>query len=73
MVCYLKDGQTRYFAGVFVGWAVVEGVRKGVPPTGVISSYGAGTLIHGKGYLLFKGAHSKLLYTANKDWLIIEG
>jgi hypothetical protein len=74
VVVFLEGGQKRYFAGIFVGYAMVHGTRK-TPTEGVISTIGKDTVIPktaGKVYLEFKGAHSILLYKANTDWLIVE-
>jgi hypothetical protein len=74
VVVFLEGGQKRYFAGTFVGYAMVHGTPKR-PTEGVISTIGKNTVIPktaGKVYLKFKGSHSTLLYKANTDWLIIE-
>jgi hypothetical protein len=74
VVVFLEGGQKKYFAGTFMGDAMLHGTRK-TPTEGVISTIGKNAVIPktaGKVYLQFKGAHSTLLYKANTDWLIIE-
>ena len=74
LVVYLKNHEQKVYSGLFVGYAMVNGVRK-TPTDGVAFSSGKGEMIDetaGKVYYLFKGPHTVLLYRANVDWLIVQ-
>ena len=71
---YLKNHEQKVYSGLFVGYAVVNGVRK-TPTDGVVFSSGKGERMDetaGKVYYVFKGPHTALLYRANIDWLIVQ-
>ena len=71
---YLKNHGQKTYSGVFIGYAIVNGIRK-TPTDGVVFSSGKGEAIDetsGKVYYLFKGPHTALLYRANIDWLIVQ-
>jgi len=73
LVVYQKNHEQKVYSGVFIGYAMVNGVRK-TPTDGVAFSSGKGEMIDetaGKVYYLFKGPHTVLLYRANIDWLIV--
>jgi hypothetical protein len=74
LVVYQKNHEQKVYSGVFIGYAMVNGVRK-TPTDGVAFSSGKGEMIDetaGKVYYLFKGPHTVLLYRANIDWLIVQ-
>jgi hypothetical protein len=74
LVVYQKSHEQKVYSGVFIGYGVVNGVRK-TPTDGVAFSSGKGEMIDetaGKVYYLFKGPHTVLLYRANIDWLIVQ-
>jgi hypothetical protein len=74
LVVYQKRHEQKVYSGVFIGYGVVNGVRK-TPTDGVAFSSGKGEMIDetaGKVYYLFKGPHTVLLYIANIDWLIVQ-
>ena len=74
LVVYLKNHEQKVYSGVFIGFALVNGIRK-TPTDGVVFSSGKGEVIDetaGKVYYLFKGPHTALLYRANVDWLIVQ-
>ena len=74
LVVYQKSHEQKVYSGVFIGYGVVNGVRK-TPTDGVAFSSGKGETIDetaGKVYYLFKGPHTVLLYRANIDWLIVQ-
>jgi hypothetical protein len=74
LVVYQKNHQQNVYSGMFIGYAMVNGVRK-TPTDGVAISSGKGEVMDetaGKVYYLFKGAHTVLLYRANIDWLIVQ-
>jgi hypothetical protein len=74
LVVYPKNHEQKVYSGVFIGYAMVNGVRK-TPTDGVAFSSGKGEMIDettGKVYYLFKGPHTVLLYRANIDWLIVQ-
>jgi hypothetical protein len=73
LVVYEKNHQQKVYSGMFIGYALVNGVRK-TPTDGVAFSSGKGEAMDetaGKVYYLFKGPHTVLLYRANIDWLIV--
>ena len=70
----LKNHEQKVYSGVFVGYALVTGVRK-TPTDGLAMIGGKEEVIDesaGKVYYLFKGPHTVLLYRANVDWLIVQ-
>lgn len=79
----LKNGQTRYYSGTFIGFMAVTDsndvkllVNHGWIPTGKpqkIATVDKNTAKQAWLYLAFKGAHSTLLYRDKSMWLIIEG
>jgi len=74
LVVYLKNHEQKIYSGLFVGYAVVNGVRK-TPKDGVVFSSGKGEAVDetaGKVYYVFKGPRTALLYRANIDWLIVQ-
>ena len=74
LVVYLKNHEQKVYSGVFVGFALVNGVRK-TPTDGVVLSNGKGEAMYetaGKVYYVFEGPHTVLLYRANVDWLIVQ-
>ena len=74
LVVYQKNHEQKVYSGVFIGYAMVNGVRK-TPTDGVAFSSGKGEIIDetaGKVYYLFKGPHTVLLFRANIDWLIVQ-
>jgi hypothetical protein len=74
LVVYQKNHEQKVYSGVFIGYAMVNGVRK-TPTDGVAFSSGKGDVFDetaGKVYYLFKGPHTVLLYRANIDWLIVQ-
>ena len=74
LVVYLKNQQQKVYSGLFVGYAVVNGVRK-TPRDGVVFSSGKGESMDetaGKIYYVFTRPHTALLYRANIDWLIVQ-
>jgi len=74
LVVYMKNHEQKVYSGLFVGYAVVNGVRK-TPKDGVVFSSGKGESIDetaGKIYYVFVGPHTALLYRANIDWLIVQ-
>jgi len=74
LVVYLKNHEQKVYSGVFVGYALVNGVRK-TPTDGVVFSSAKGEAMYetaGKVYYVFKGPHTALLYRANIDWLIVQ-
>ena len=71
---YLKNHEQKVYSGVFIGYGMVNGVRK-TPTDGVAFSSSKGEGMDetaGKVYYLFKGPHTVLLYRANIDWLIVQ-
>ena len=71
---YLKNHEQKVYSGVFIGYAIVNDIRK-TPTDGVVFSSGKGEAIDetaGKVYYLFKRPHTALLYRANIDWLIVQ-
>ena len=63
LVMYLKNHEQKVYSGLFVGYAVVNGVRK-TPTDGVVFSSGKGEAMYetaGKIYYVFKGPHTALL------------
>ncbi len=74
LVVYLQNHEQKVYSGLFVGYAMVNGVRK-TPTDGVVYSSGKDEAIYenaGKIYYVFKGPHTALLYRANVDWLIVQ-
>jgi hypothetical protein len=74
LVVYLKNHEQKVYSGVFIGFALVNGIRK-TPTDGVVFSSGKGEPMYetaGKVYYLFKGPNTALLYRANVDWLIVQ-
>jgi hypothetical protein len=74
LVVYLKNHKQKVYSGLFVGYAVVNGIRK-TPKDGVVFSSGKGESMDetaGKIYYVFVGPHTALLYRANIDWLIVQ-
>jgi hypothetical protein len=74
LVVNLKNHEQKVYSGVFIGYALVTGVRK-TPTDGVAMIGGKEEVIDesaGKVYYLFKGPHTVLLYRANVDWLIVQ-
>jgi hypothetical protein len=73
LVVYLKNHEQKVYSGLFVGYAVVNGVRK-TPTDGVVFSSKGEAMDEtaGKIYYVFKGPHTALLYRANIDWLIVQ-
>jgi hypothetical protein len=70
----LKNHEQKAYSGVFIGYALVTGVRK-TPTDGLAMIGGKEEVIDesaGKVYYLFKGPHTVLLYRANVDWLIVQ-
>src|SRR2546430_11535875 len=70
----MTSNEQKVYSGLFVGYAMVNGVRK-TPTDGVVFSSGKGEAIYenaGKIYYVFKGPHTALLYRANIDWLIVQ-
>ena len=69
LVVYQKNDEQKVDSGVFIGYAIVNGVRK-TPTDGVAFSSGKGEMIDetaGKVYYLFKVPHTALLYRANTE------
>lgn len=74
LMVYQKNHAQKVYSGVFIGYAMVNGVRK-TPTDGVAFRSGKGEVLDetaGKVYYLFKGPHTVLLYRANIDWLIVQ-
>ena len=74
LVVYMKNHEQKVYSGLFVGYAVVNGVPK-TPKDGVVFSSGKGESMDesaGKIYYVFVGPHTALLYRANIDWLIVQ-
>jgi hypothetical protein len=74
LVVYQKNHEQKVYSGVFIGYAIVKGVRK-TPTDGVVLSSGKDEAVNesaGKVYYLFRGPHTVLLYRANVEWLIVQ-